>query len=186
MLVNNDLTSLFHMWLWYKPFQKCLHLHTGSFAQNIFRHVAGLISLVFFYLWCVDLHIPFFIHVFYFLFLTRFTCFICLICEHMLADDLGAAGCSDSDDNPNRGKRENKMWSILARAWRYFYCIIYLCQYWLFLLFSLAGAWRHTIQYLYFHYSLFFPTGTSITCGNYTVVSENIENYEDFIVTDLR
>jgi len=28
--------------------------------------------------------------------------------------------------------------------------------------------------------------GTSITCGNYTVESENIENYEDFIVTDLR
>ena len=39
---------------------------------------------------------------------------------------------------------------------------------------------------LYFHYSLFFPPGTSITCGNYTVDSENIENYEDFIVTDLR
>ena len=29
-------------------------------------------------------------------------------------------------------------------------------------------------------------SGTSITCGNYTVESENIENYEDFIVTDLR
>ena len=39
---------------------------------------------------------------------------------------------------------------------------------------------------LYFHYSHFFPPGTSITCGNYTVDSENIENYEDFIVTDLR
>ena len=38
----------------------------------------------------------------------------------------------------------------------------------------------------YIFTSLFFPSGTSITCGNYTVDSENIENYEDFIVTDLR
>ena len=33
---------------------------------------------------------------------------------------------------------------------------------------------------------MFILAGTSITCGNYTVESENIENYEDFIVTDLR
>ena len=39
-----------------------------------------------------------------------------LILENMLADDLGAASCGDSDDNQNCGKRENKMWSILARA----------------------------------------------------------------------
>ena len=31
-----------------------------------------------------------------------------------------------------------------------------------------------------------YISGTSITCGNYTAESENIENYEDFIVTDLR
>ena len=42
------------------------------------------------------------------------------------------------------------------------------------------------VSVLYFYFSLFFPPGTSITCGNYTVDSENIENYEDFIVTDLR
>ena len=105
----------------------------------------------------------------------------------MLADDLGAAGCGDSDDNPNCGKRENKMWSILARAGRYFYCIIYLCQYtgFFFFFFWLEPEGIQA-SVLYFHYSLFFPPGTSITCGNYTVDSENIENYEDFIVTDLR
>ena len=32
-----------------------------------------------------------------------------------------------------------------------------------------------------------FPVpGTSIECGQYSIQSENIENYEDFIVTDLK
>ena len=29
-------------------------------------------------------------------------------------------------------------------------------------------------------------TGTSLQCGVYNVETENIENYEDFIVTDLK
>ena len=29
-------------------------------------------------------------------------------------------------------------------------------------------------------------TGSSIKCGDYSIQSENIENYEDFIVTDLK
>ena len=33
-----------------------------------------------------------------------------------ILDGVGAAGCGDSDDHPNCGKRENKMWPILARA----------------------------------------------------------------------
>ena len=32
----------------------------------------------------------------------------------------------------------------------------------------------------------FHVSGTSIDCGIYSITSENIENYEDFIVTDLK
>ena len=34
--------------------------------------------------------------------------------------------------------------------------------------------------------SCFRLPGTSIECGLYSIQSENIENYEDFIVTDLK
>ena len=32
----------------------------------------------------------------------------------------------------------------------------------------------------------FHVAGTSMDCGIYSIQSENIENYEDFIVTDLK
>ena len=53
-------------------------------------------------------------------------------------------------------------------------------QYWP----ELEGVFNGSLEYLSFN--VVSSTGSNVTYGIYNIKSENIENYEDFIVTDLK
>ena len=79
-----------------------------------------------------------------------------------MAAGLGAEGAGDSDDHQDGGEAQDQVWPVLART-----------RGWV-----AISLIKILIEFLF--------SGTSLLCGLYNVETENIENYEDFIVTDLK